>query len=165
MDEEKSKVYWKIVEKIEEPKYYKHSSHATYNFTWHFVWITKYRRKVLSPEIIKRLETIIRWVCNEQYITILWLGFEEDHVHCLLSLPITAYIPDVLRYLKWRTSKVIWKEFPKHLKEYYRSKSEKHLWAVWYFFCSVWKVNEDIIKQYVENQWREDSRGEEISFS
>lgn len=44
----------------EETKYYKHSSHATYNLTWHCVWITKYRRKIINEEIKKRLEIIIK---------------------------------------------------------------------------------------------------------
>ena len=149
----------------EEIKYYRHSSHATYNLTWHLVWITKYRRKVINEKMQKRLETIIRWVCEEEYIVILWLGFEEDHVHCLLSLPITSYIPDIVRSLKWRTSKVLRNEFKDHLKEYYRSRRNEHLWAVWYFFCSVGKVNEDIVKKYVENQWKEDCRGEEITIA
>ena len=147
----------------EEIKYYRHSSHATYNLTWHLVWITKYRRKVIDEKMQKRLETIIRWVCEEEYIVVLWLGFEEDHVHCLISLPITSYIPDIVQVLKWRTSKVIRKEFWEHLKKYYRSRRNKHLWAVWYFFCSVWKVNEEVVKKYVENQWREDCRWEEIT--
>jgi len=146
-----------------EIKYYKHSSHATYNLTWHCVWITKYRKKVINEKMKNRLETIIRWVCNENYVIILWIWFEEDHVHLLLSFPITTYIPDIFRLLKWRTSKVIREEFKEHLKEYYRSRWNKHLWAVWYFFCSVWKVNEEIVKKYVENQWEEDCRWEEIT--
>ena len=150
-------------EKSKDSLYYHHSSHATYNLTGHLVWITKYRRKTLTPEIIERLKTIIQWVCDERYINVLSLGFEEDHVHCLLSLPITAYIPDVVRYLKWRTSKVIWDEFYGHLRKFYFSKTEKHLWAVGYFFASVGSVNEDIVRKYVENQGRDDVRGEEIT--
>ena len=151
------------IKEKEKIGYYKHSSHATYNFTWHCVWITKYRRKVLNEEIQKRLETIIRWVCKDNYIKVLWLGFEEDHVHCLLSFPITSYIPDMFRILKWRTSKVIRKEFKEHLKAYYRWRWDKHLWAVWYFFCSVWKVDLEIVRKYVEQQWEEECRWQEIT--
>ncbi len=111
----------------------------------------------------KRLEIIIKWVCKENYVIVLWLGFEEDHVHCLLSFPIKVDIPDVYRLIKWRTSHVIRKEFAEHLKKYYKWKWDKSLWAVWYFFCSVWKVNEDIVKKYVENQWEEDCRGVETT--
>ncbi len=143
-------------------KYYKHSSHATYNLTWHCVWITKYRRKVINESMKLRLETIIRWVCKENYVIVVWLGFEEDHVHCLLSFPITTYIPDMFKLLKWRTSKVIREEYSEHLKEYYRWRWSKHLWAVWYFFCSVWKVDEDIVKRYIEQQWEQDARWKEI---
>ncbi len=149
---------------ISQPKieYYKHSSHATYNFTWHCVWITKYRKKVLDQSMQERLEKLIRWICKENYITVISLGFEEDHVHCLLSFPIITYIPDVFKLLKWRTSYVLRKEFKDHLKKYYKSRWNKHLWAVWYFFCSVWKVDEDTIRQYVENQGREECLWEKI---
>lgn len=158
----KKEIKEKLELNLEEQKYYKHSSHATYNLTWHCVWITKYRRKVITKEIEKRLETIIKWVCKENYVIILWLWFEEDHVHLLLSFPITVYIPDIFKLIKWRTSKVIREEFKEHLNKNYKSRWNKHLWAVWYFFCSVWKVDEDIIKKYVENQWNEECRGEEV---
>ena len=143
--------------------YYHHSSHATYNLTGHLVWITKYRRKVLSPYIIERLKTIIIGVCKEKYINVLAIGCEEDHVHCLLSLPITADIPKTFQYLKWRTSKVLWDEFYDQLKETYKYSKRKswtdrkthHLWAVGYFFASVWLVDENTIRRYVEQQWED----------
>lgn len=160
MKREKSK---ENIEEIEQ-KYYKHSSHATYNLTWHLVWITKYRKKVIDEKMKKRLETIIRWVCNEEYIVVLSIWFEEDHVHLLLSFPITVYIPDIVKILKWRTSKIIREEFKEYLKWYYKSRWQQHLWAVWYFFCSVWRINEEVVKKYVEEQWREECLWEEVSF-
>ena len=111
----------------------------------------------------KRLEIIIRWVCKEKYVIVLWLGFEEDHVHCLLSFPIKVDITNIMRSIKWRSSSVIRKEFREHLMKYYSRRWDKGLWAVWYFFCSVWRVNEDIVKKYVENQWKKECRGEETS--
>lgn len=144
--------------------YYHHSSHATYNLTGHLVWITKYRRKVLTEDMIERLKIIITWVCKEKYINILAIGCEEDYVHCLLSLPITASIPTTFQYLKWRTSKVLWDEFHDQLKETYKYSKKKrlttkrihHLWAVWYFFASVGLVDESTIRRYVEQQWEHD---------
>ena len=115
--------------------------------------------------MMKRLETIIRWVCKDNYIQVISLDFEPDHVHCLLSFPITTYIPDAFKQMKWRTSKVIREEFKGYLKEYYRGRWSKHLWAVGYFFCSVWKVDMEVIRNYVEQQWEWDCRGEEITLT
>ena len=98
MTHNKSKQTPSIPEK--HPFYYHHSSHATYNLTGHLVWITKYRKKVLTSEIIERLNIIITGICKERYINILAIGCEEDHVHCLLSLPITTDIPRTFQYLK-----------------------------------------------------------------
>ena len=36
------------------------------------------------------------------------------------------------------------------------------LWAVGYFVCTVWEVNHEIIKKYVDEQWKEDVEGTEI---
>jgi putative transposase len=160
--EEIDKIKLKFEKSLKNLKYYKHSSHATYNLTCHCVWITKYRRKVITDDIKKRLETIIKWVCKEHYIIVVALGFEEDHVHCLLSLPIKIDIPKIFKLIKWRCSSVIWKEYELHLSKYYYKKKNRALWAVWYFLCSVWKVDKDIVKKYVENQWREDERGTEV---
>ena len=150
------------IKEKEEIKYYKHSSHATYNLTWHCVWITKYRRGCMNKEIHTRLEKIIKWLCKENYINVISLWFESDHVHCFLSFSITSYIPDIFRILKWRTSRVIRDDFKEHLRSYYRRRWNKSLCAVWYFFFIVWSVDEETIKRYVEQQWGEDCRGEEI---
>jgi putative transposase len=151
------------------PFYYHHSSHATYNLTGHLVWITKYRRKVLTEAMIERLTIILTGVCKERYINILAIGCESDHVHCLLSLPITADIPATFRYLKWRSSKVLWDEFHDHLKQFYYPRKKRnsdkkihHLWAVGYFFASVGLVDENTIRRYVEHQWEEEQKQEEI---
>jgi len=161
--EEIEKIKLEFEKNIKVQKYYKHSSHATYNLTCHCVWITKYRRKVITEDIKKRLETIIKWVCKEQYVIVVALGFEEDHVHCLLSLPIKINIPKLFKSLKWRSSSVIRKEFEPHLKKYYYKKKKRALWAVWYFLCSVWKVDRNIVKNYVENQWKEEHRWTEVN--
>jgi REP element-mobilizing transposase RayT len=55
--------------------------------------------------------------------------------------------------LKGISAKMIREEFKKELKEYYRNPV---LRAVWYFICTVWEINDKIIKQYIEEQWKED---------
>lgn len=94
------------------------------------------------------------------YVKILSIGFEEDHVHMYVSIPLTNPIPYVVQILKWRTSKVIWSQYEKYLRNYFWEKNV--LWAVGYFVCTVWEVNHEIIKKYVDEQWKEDVEGTEI---
>src|SRR3990167_10752106 len=49
---------------------YRHTSHTTYSCLYHIVWITKYRKKVLSGDIGLRLREIIRQICNQDKIEI-----------------------------------------------------------------------------------------------
>jgi len=93
------------------------------------------------------------------YVHILKLGFEEDHVHMYVSIPLSQPIPYVIQKLKWWSSIVIRKEFKKYLKQFYW---EPELWAIGYFICTVWEVNDSIIQKYIEQQWKEDVEGIEV---
>ena len=87
------------------------------------------------------------------YVNILKIWMEEDHVHMYISIPVSQYIPYVVKQLKGISAKMIREEFKEELKEYYRNPV---LRAVWYFVCTVWEINDKIIKQYIEEQWKED---------
>ena len=65
----------------------------------------------------------------------------------------------VVNMLKWRTSKIIRQEFYEDLKEFYW---KPVLWATWYFIATVWEINHETIKNYVEMQWKEEVLWEEI---
>ena len=64
----------------------KHGRTCVFNINYHIVWSTKYRRKVLTPNIENRLKEILIDVGKQK-------GFEieeievgsQDHVHVLVS--------------------------------------------------------------------------------
>ncbi|NKB25771.1 MAG: hypothetical protein GKR87_15645 [Kiritimatiellae bacterium] len=45
-------------------EHYRSWSHSRYDIKYHFVWITKYRRKILVGGVSKRLRELIREVCQ-----------------------------------------------------------------------------------------------------
>ncbi len=45
-------------------EHYRKSSHTTYDIKYHLVWITKYRKRVLTGEIAKRARELIREICR-----------------------------------------------------------------------------------------------------
>ena len=55
--------------------------------TDHLVFTTKYRRPVLTPEIAKRCEQIIRKVAIENDVEIMRMAVMEDHVHIFFRYP------------------------------------------------------------------------------
>jgi len=58
-----------------------------YNINYHFVWSTKYRRKVLFPPVGETLKGAITALCMEHGYELLALEVMPDHVHVFLSAP------------------------------------------------------------------------------
>jgi len=131
---------------------YKKGSHTIYDIKYHFVWVTKYRYKVLDKSIGQRLRELIRQGCQTMGITIVKGSVGKDHVHILLSCPTHLAPSKIVQYLKGRSSRLIQEEFPILKKRYWG----QHLWATGYFCGTVGAVTEETIKQYIENQEKQD---------
>ena len=131
---------------------YKKGSHTIYNCEYHFVWITKYRYKIIEGQIAQRLREILRQGCQANGITIVRGNISKDHVHMLLSCPPTLAPSKIMQLLKGRSSKMLQEEYEALRKKYWG----QHLWATGYFCSTVGAVTEETIKEYVENQPDED---------
>ncbi|MBR5163494.1 MAG: IS200/IS605 family transposase [Schwartzia sp.] len=131
---------------------YKKVSHAVYDIKYHFVWITKYRYKVLEGAIAYRLRELLRQGCDAKGIEIVKGSISKDHVHMLLSCPTNMSPSQIMQYLKGRSSHLIQDEFPALKKRYWG----QHMWARGYFCATVGSVDEETIRHYIENQGHED---------
>ncbi len=85
---------------------------------------------------------------------------EEDHVHMYCRIPLTKPISTIVWHIKWESSKAIKRYFYKEIKRWYWK--TWNIWWVWYFVSSVWEINWEIISNYVEQQWEEENKIEEI---
>ena len=46
-------------------EHYRKTSHSIYDLKVHLVWITKYRKPVMTGELAKRVRELIRQICTE----------------------------------------------------------------------------------------------------
>ena len=127
---------------------YNHGSHTAHDIKYHFVWLTKYRYKVLGGKISLRLRELLVQGCSARDITIIEGNIGRDHVHMLLSCPANLAPSQIAQYLKGRSSRLIQDEFPELKKRYWG----QHLWARGYFCATVGSVTKDTIQQYISNQ-------------
>lgn len=125
----------------------KRTSHAVYDLKYHFVWIPKYRKRILNENIAKRVEEIFREVAQIYEFEIETMAVVGDHVHVFLSAP-PKYAPgEIVRILKSRSAKMVFKEFPQVRRELWAGE----LWSDGYFVTSVGdQVTTEIIKRYIE---------------
>lgn len=125
----------------------KRTSHAVYDLKYHFVWIPKYRKMILSEEIAKRVEEVFGEIAEVYEFEIDRMAVVEDHVHIFLSAP-PKYAPgEIVRILKSRSAKVVFKEFTDVRKELWGGE----FWSDGYFVRSVGdEVTAEVIRRYIE---------------
>jgi putative transposase len=129
-------------------KDYRKSTHCIYDLKYHLVWITKYRKPVLSGEIGRRVRELVRRICASLDVEIIKGNIRQDHVHLLVSVPPTLSVSKLVQRMKGVTSRVLLQENKGLNKAFWG----RHLWSRGYFVASVGEVTEEIISKYIENQ-------------
>ncbi len=134
-----------------------------FNIEYHFVWVTKYRYKVLTGDVAVRVRELVRQICEIFEIRIITGVVSKDHVHLLVSAPLTgmAYFllgsilglsisaSEIMRRIKGKTSIRLFEEFPSLKKRYWG----QHFWARGYFCATAGQVTEEMIKTYLEHHF------------
>ena len=131
---------------------YRYGSHTVYKIEYHFVWVTKYRYKVLQGDVGQRVRELVRQTCEAFEIRILRGVVSKDHVHILVSAPPEMAPSEIMRRIKGRTSSKLFEEFPALRKRYWG----QHFWARGYFCATVGEINEEMIKEYLEHHFEPD---------
>ena len=123
-------------------QYYKKTSHTVYDCTYHIVWVTKYRYRILVGDIGRRARELIQEVCQDNNTEIIRGKIaSSNHVHIYVSVPPYQSISKLVQYLKGKSSRKIQQEFPELRRKYWG----KHLWAVGYFVRTTGIANLPIV--------------------
>ncbi len=122
------------------------------------MWITKYRKRVLSGAVGVRLREMLRETCKSLDVYIEKGHVSADHVHMLVSVPPHLSISKLMQSIKGRSSRKLLGEYRHLKKEYWGC----HLWARGYFACTTGNVTDEIIKEYIANQEVERDRDDEF---
>ena len=127
---------------------YRHGAHTVFRIHLHIVWVTKYRKPVMSGEVGLRLRELIREICGNSEVTIIKGHVARDHLHLFVSVAPQVTISRLVPLLKGKSSYKMLAEFP-HLRKKFWG---RHLWARGYFCVSSGNVTDEVIKQYIEEQ-------------
>lgn len=125
---------------------WKASNTCVYNISYHIIWCTKYRRKVLDNGIDDRLKKLIFEKWHKLWIDVCTMEVMPDHIHIFIKSKSTLAPHYIVQQLKWYTSRILRLEFAQ-LKSRLPT-----LWTRSYYIDSVWSVSEENIKRYIENQ-------------
>jgi putative transposase len=115
----------------------------------HLVFVTKYRRRVFTKEIVSNLQAIFSNVCQRFQAELVECDGENDHIHLLINYPPTCTISRLVNSLKGVSSRLIRKEDHPSINQ---ALWGKNLWSPSYFAASCGGASLDVVKQYIENQ-------------
>lgn len=124
--------------------------HCVFRLSFHAVFVTKFRRHCLSPEIRAFLFSSIRRNARSVKVKIGEINGESDHVHFLLEISPTDRLSNVLGILKCCTAREIHDNFD--LSMYYYGRHRRTLWSSGYFVVSTGGATLETIKKYIQKQ-------------
>ncbi|MHB1494648.1 MAG: IS200/IS605 family transposase [Acidithiobacillus sp.] len=127
----------------------KSSSHAVYSLKLHIVFVTKYRRKTLTPELLDYLREAFAEILEGWRCTLLEFGGEADHVHLLVEIHPALNISTLINNLKTASARRARNRFAEHLKPFYW---KPYFWHRAYYVGSVGGATLETVRRYVESQ-------------
>ncbi len=128
---------------------YNKAYRAVYNLTAHVVFVTKYRKPILTDELLTELETIFSSILQTRDGELLEFNGEKDHIHLLVSYKPSISVSNLIANLKATSSKAMWRNHSKYLKtQYWNAHQEKRvLWSGSYFVASCGGVTIRLVRK------------------
>lgn len=109
----------------------------------HLVFSTKFRERIIAPEIETELYPYLATVFRECKLPSLSIGGTSDHIHALFVLHRTWAVADVAEEVKKRSSKWIKTK---------GAEFENFQWQAGYGAFSIGQSNASVVKRYIADQ-------------
>lgn len=123
--------------------------HCVYRINLHIVFVTKYRKKVISVDILKDLKEIFTRLCQNAKSELVEFNGESDHVHLLVDISPDIAPSKLVNTLKTISSRMIRKKYVDYLKPFYW---KPVFWTGAYFVTSTGGAPLETLKEYIQNQ-------------
>jgi len=132
-------------------------NHTRWDCKCHVVFIPKYRRKALYGQLRAHLGEVFRELARQKASRVEEGHLMPDHVHMMLSVPPKYAVSQVVGYIKGKSAI--------HLARVYGERKRNFVgqsfWARGYFVSTVGR-DEEVIRNYIRHQEKEDERLEQM---
>lgn len=124
-------------------------AHCVYKLHYHLVFVTKYRKKVITEEILKFLRNHFQNVLTLWKCSLIEFSGESDHVHLLIEATPNLKLSSLVNNLKTTSSRRVRNIFPQHVRKYYW---KPVFWTQAYCVISAGGAPLEVLKTYIRNQ-------------
>jgi putative transposase len=124
---------------------YRRGRHVVSALQVHLVFVTKYRRGVLTGEHLAALRSVFASVCANFGATLVQMDGEDDHVHLVVAYPPQVAVARLVNSLKGVSAR--------RLRQHYRVRTHRgHLWSPSYLAASANGAPPETLTQYIRQQ-------------
>lgn len=117
--------------------------------SYHIVFVTKYHRKVLSPNVLELVKKVLEYAASRHNFSIIAFGSEnQDHVHLVIEARPTQSVSKLVQLMKQYTRYHAWHKYAPWLRKFYWYRN--FLWSSGYFCSSLGNVSKETVLEYVE---------------
>ena len=132
-------------------------NHTRWECKYHIVFIPKYRKKVLFGQIRKEMGEVFHRLARQKESLIEEGHLMPDHVHMMISIPPKYAVSQVVGFIKGKSAI--------HIARLYAGRKQnyvgQHFWARGYFASTVGR-DEQVIREYIRHQEKEDRRVDQM---
>ena len=132
---------------------YRSLNQTQWHGQYHVVFVPKYRKKAIYGGLREQLGEVLRQLALHRESRVEEGPLLVDHVHMLVSIPAKYSVAQVVGYLKGKRAIHIARE----LADRSRNFVGQHFWARGSFVSTVGR-DEQVIREYIQQQEREDRR-------
>ena len=127
-------------------------STCVYNFGYHVVWSTKYRKKVLVDKVDTCLRGLFTDMGQQYDFEIKEIEIMPDHCHLFISCHPKYSPSNIVKILKGTSARRLFMAFPQIKKSLWGG----HLWNPSYYIGTVGNISKDVVLKYIQNQKQEE---------
>jgi putative transposase len=122
---------------------------VVYALSVHLVFVTKYRRGVITDRVREHLRATCADVCSKMGAELREFDGEDDHVHLLVKYPPKLAISRLVNSLKLVSARLLRK---RNLPEVRRKLWGSHFWTPSYYAGSCGGASLATVKRYIQAQ-------------
>ena len=121
---------------------------CVYNVNYHFVWSTKYRRKVLVGNVADDLHKLHEVIAKQKGVILVTQEIMPDHVHLFVTAHPKFSPANIVKIFKGITAKKLFERHPDIKSKLWNG----HLWNPSYYVGTCGDTTKDVVQMYIETQ-------------
>lgn len=133
-------------------------NHTKWDCKYHVVFIPKGRKKTLFGHVREDLGEVFKRLAVQKESRIEEGHLMRDHVHMLILIPPKYAVSQVVGYIKGKSAIHMARTYGERARNF----TGQHFWARGYFVSTVGR-DEEVIRNYIQNQEKEDARMEQLN--